>query len=89
METKELLQERQKTHGDFRLNAHVSQRLKQVIYGKGVRPDNDVFCEALDMICLKISRIASGQADYKDHWDDIAGYAKLASEACDASKRDA
>jgi len=34
------------------------------------------------MIALKLSRILSGQADFKDHWDDIAGYAKLASEVC-------
>jgi hypothetical protein len=77
-----LLVERNKTHGSFRLNATISQALKSAMYGKGVRPDNDVFCEALDMIALKLSRILSGQADYKDHWDDIAGYAKLASEAC-------
>jgi hypothetical protein len=38
--------------------------------------------EALDMIALKLSRILSGQANFKDHWDDIAGYAKLGSEAC-------
>lgn len=77
-----LLQERQKTHGDFRLNALVSQLIKDTIYGRGIRPENPVFCEAIDMIALKLSRIASGQATFKDHWDDIAGYAKLASEEC-------
>jgi hypothetical protein len=35
------------------------------------------------MIALKLSRILSGQANFKDHWNDIAGYAKLGSEACD------
>jgi len=39
---------------------------------------------ALHMIYVKIARILSGQASHRDHWDDIAGYAKLGSEACDA-----
>jgi hypothetical protein len=76
-----LLVERQSTHGDFVLNATISQKIKEAIaWGdvKGMRP---VHREALDMIALKISRICSGQADYKDHWDDLTGYAKLGSEA--------
>jgi hypothetical protein len=43
----------------------------------------DAQIEALDMIALKLSRILSGQANFKDHWDDIAGYAKLGAEACE------
>jgi hypothetical protein len=31
------------------------------------------------MIALKLSRILSGKPDEQDHWDDIAGYARLAS----------
>ena len=78
-----LLQEREKTHGSFKTNAEVSQRIK-LIYRDNlcgvVKPEH---CEALDMIALKLSRILSGQANHKDHWDDIAGYAKLATEACE------
>jgi hypothetical protein len=81
MERDPLLQERQKTHGSFEQNAKISQQLKMIysIYGY---PKSDAQREALDMIALKLSRILSGQANHKDHWDDIAGYAKLASEAC-------
>lgn len=78
MEPGELIAERNKTHGDFGTNARVSQELKQVIrhyVGDGLSP---VHQEVLDMICLKISRICSGQAGHADHWADIAGYAKLA-----------
>lgn len=86
-----LLQEREKTHGKFAENAAVTQRLKLIIRGDGPSaPINTGFDrmkmvhrEALDMIALKLSRILSGQANFKDHWDDIAGYAKLGSEACD------
>ena len=78
-----LLVERQKTHGSFETNAAISQRLKGVMYDMGTKPSNSIHCEALEMIALKLSRICSGQASFKDHWDDIAGYAKLGSEACD------
>ena len=78
-----LLVERGKTHGDFANNAAISQGLKRIIHAPAVlRNFSDVQSEALDMIALKLSRILSGQADFKDHWDDIAGYAKLVSEAC-------
>ena len=34
------------------------------------------------MIFLKLARMAQTPG-VKDHWDDIAGYAKLGAEACD------
>lgn len=36
--------------------------------------------EALKMILRKIARILSGDPDYRDSWDDIAGYALLGAE---------
>ena len=80
-----LLTEREKTHGSFARNAHYSQELKRIFTHafNGAPSMNEVHREALDMIALKLSRILSGQANFKDHWDDIAGYAKLGSEACD------
>lgn len=82
MTTEDILQERNKTHGSFVQNATVSQKLKAVVAEHAAPIESPVFRESLDMIFLKISRIASGQAHFKDHWDDIAGYAKLASAAC-------
>jgi hypothetical protein len=83
-----LLVEREKTHGSFKANADLSQAIKKIMhdpFGETRHPYvlSTVHLEALDMIALKLSRILSGQANFKDHWDDIAGYAKLASEACD------
>ena len=76
-----LLQQRQTTHGSFADNAEISQRIKDAMaLNRAHRAP--VFNEALDMIALKISRICSGHENFKDHWDDIAGYAKLAAEAC-------
>jgi Domain of unknown function (DUF6378) len=78
-----LLYERHKTHGSFSENAAASQHIKRHFHAAPCWNElHDVHKEALHMIALKLSRILSGQADYNDHWDDIAGYAKLASSAC-------
>lgn len=78
--TEAILKERGKTHGDFADNAKVSQELKFIIRTNlGVSELTYVQREALDMICLKVSRILSNP-NVKDHWDDIAGYATLASK---------
>lgn len=83
MEREPLLQERQKTHGSFKTNAQISQTLKATFTYHGKSELKVEHREALDMIALKLSRILSGQAAFKDHWDDIAGYAKLGAEACE------
>jgi len=33
--------------------------------------------EAIHMICVKLARIVCGDPNHADHWDDIAGYARL------------
>lgn len=76
-----LIQERGQTHGDYSQVARIAQRLKQVIDAEQVEL-SDEHRESLDLIFTKIARIASGNADFADHWDDISGYAKLASERC-------
>jgi len=80
METKDLLAERGKTHGDFSLHAQITQELKEVMNEHGVQKLSHVQREALEMIQHKIGRILAGNPDHKDHWDDIAGYAKLVSD---------
>ena len=79
--TQDLISERHATHGNFADNARISQNLKAMLHGEdawnGLEPHQQ---EALDMICTKISRIMSGRHSYLDHWDDVAGYARLGSE---------
>jgi hypothetical protein len=70
----EILNEREKTHGDFEDVARVSQEIKDCF----VRPDTSTSQdEALDMIANKIARICCGNPNEVDHWRDIAGYATL------------
>lgn len=83
METVALLQERGKSHGNFTDNARICQKLKWVLREeRAYEKLNPVQSEAVDMILHKISRAIAGKADFQDHWDDIAGYAKLVSDRC-------
>ena len=81
-EREPILQEREKTHGSFFQNAEISQKLLGVLKDYHLQNFCPVQRQAMDMICLKIAR-AMSNPKHKDHWDDIAGYAKLGSEACD------
>ena len=79
--TDELLTQRGKTHGDFAVHAMVTQALKRVIQ---TAPNwarlSDMQKESLEMNAHKIGRILAGDPDHPDHWDDIAGYARLISQ---------
>lgn len=76
-----LLNKREVTHGNFRLNAEVSQSLKTAVRNvlnkneKNLPPHQ---LECLDLIFTKIGRIIAGDSTHADHWEDIKGYADLA-----------
>lgn len=81
MNTKDILNERGKTHGDFTDNARVSQELKDVLKAHPrYHALTAVQAESLDMICHKIARIIAGNPNFEDHWADLAGYATLVIE---------
>lgn len=77
-----LLVEREKTHGNFRLVAKIAQDIKDSMHWSPADLPK-AQREALDLIATKIARIMCGNNKDKDHWADIAGYAKLGEEACD------
>lgn len=72
-----LLNEREKTHGDYTDVARVSQALKFALAYGPTDELPDVHRESLDLICTKIARIVCGDHNEPDHWTDIMGYAKL------------
>lgn len=78
MSIESLLEERGKTHGDFRHQATWAQNMKRAMRCPDGW-DNLAPCqrEALDMIAQKISRALHGNPTEVDHWRDIAGYAQL------------
>jgi hypothetical protein len=81
----ELLEERGSVHGDFAELSGVSQAIKAIAREKITDP---VLLEALDLISTKIARIIAGDHTLHDHWDDIAGYATLASRQLKEDKND-
>jgi hypothetical protein len=81
--TQELLNKRAKTHGDYGDHARLTQALKSKMSDEpGWARLDDCQAEALHMIAHKIGRILAGNPSFKDHWDDIAGYAKLVADRC-------
>ena len=78
MNINKLLNEREKTHGKFSDGASVSQMLKQVAR---TAPNwdkmNESQRESFDMQASKWGRILTGDHNFADHWDDLAGYATL------------
>lgn len=76
-----ILEERNKTNGNFLEQSACSQELLKII--ANYSEVNEIFeltpfmLESIIMICHKLSRIAVGDPRVEDHWDDIAGYATL------------
>lgn len=74
----DILDEREKTHGDYYRVAMMAQELKDVMRrGKNWKTLDDTQRETLEMIASKIGRILSGNPHEVDHWRDIVGYAAL------------
>lgn len=81
MNSRDIIAARTTTHGDYTDHARVAQELKQIMEcEKGWRKLNFCQREALAMFAHKIARILVGNPHFKDHWDDIAGYATLVSD---------
>jgi len=86
MEIQDTLRERQDEYGDFRTSAKISQHLKSAIRSHGENL-NATQVEAMSAIMVKISRLLNGDANSKDGWRDIAGYAMLAHEEIVANEQ--
>lgn len=74
------LVERNAKYGAFLDQSQVSMELKELLHKHLLEHDAELASdqlEALEMICMKISRIIVGDPDYVDNWHDIAGYALL------------
>lgn len=76
-----ILAERGRTHGDYRDHAAVTQAIKDIYRGhQGWARLTACQRETLDMHAHKVGRILAGDPSHQDHWDDIAGYARLVSQ---------
>lgn len=77
----EILAERGKTHGDYIMVAKVFKDLIDAWTWGPSELSSEQFT-SLQMISMKMARIVCGDPSVRDHWDDIAGYAKLAADRC-------
>lgn len=71
-----VIDEREKTHGDYERVARLSQNLKTLIRSEPHQLTHRQL-ESLEMICVKIARIVCGNPNEPDHWIDVQGYAEL------------
>lgn len=77
----QILAERAKTHGDYTEHAECTQDIMKTLmshrrWGE-LSADQK---ETLHMIAHKMGRVVTGNPNVADHWDDIAGYAKLSGD---------
>lgn len=84
----EITKKRSSVYGPFLHNAIVAQAIKNALRGIP-DPDNEGILydhlpadirEGLELMALKMSRIVTGDPEYLDNWDDIAGYAKCVGD---------
>jgi len=77
----ETLAARRAVHGDFTDHAAITQALKDIARSSPSWPSmSPVARESIEMILHKVGRACSGDPTYRDHWHDIAGYARLVEE---------
>lgn len=83
MSTDALIEERGETHGSWERQARLAQTLKGCITmtQEPIRTLSKGQREAIDMICVKLSRIVVGNPNEADHWRDIQGYARLGEKS--------
>lgn len=78
MNVEKTLEERGNRYGTFVDNAETIQKCLEILMeGKSAHKLWNTHREAIHMIVHKLARIVNGDADYKDSWVDIAGYATL------------
>lgn len=82
-----LLQDRRKTHGEYRDQAPIVEYIIESMRGSpnwGYLPATHRV--AIYLIALKLGRVGTGNFNEADHWADIAGYAKLVENEIVAAK---
>jgi hypothetical protein len=80
--TQDILHERARTHGDYAAMAKTFDFwARTAINRAGIDKMNAGQKFAFMMVMVKLARIANGDPDYVDHWDDVAGYARLGRDS--------
>ena len=87
--TRDVLQNRARTHGNFADHAKCTQSLKSAAAAfPNWNKLSPAQRESLEMIFHKVGRIMAGDPDFHDHWLDIAGYAQLVADELEENPHD-
>ena len=83
-----LLNDREATHGDYGVNAAMSQSIKAALFASPeyLTKLTAEQRESAELIATKFGRIIAGDPNNAEHWEDIAGYATLIAERLRAAK---
>lgn len=81
----QVLQEREKTHGNFLMVAKVAQDIKNALRW-APKEQPVVVVEASELISTKLARAIIGNCLEPEHWLDIQGYAGLVLEYIEFQK---
>jgi Domain of unknown function (DUF6378) len=77
----QLVKDREKTHGNYQTQSALAQKFKKAFRSTpNWEKLNEQQAEALEAMAVKLARILAGDANYKDHWMDLQGYAFLGSD---------
>lgn len=81
-----ILEEREKTHGDFSKVARLAQYFKGMAHAVNGNKTtfsklSEIELESTDLIFTKLARILEGNPHNPEHWIDIKGYAELVLES--------
>lgn len=81
VDTEKLLEERGRSHGEYSEHAAATQGIMDVLMSHRNWPHlPPMIRESLHMFAHKMGRVVTGDPCHPDHYDDIAGYAKLISQ---------
>lgn len=84
MDAQQLTKARKSTHGDWKAQSELADRLIHTTTSSINWHDMEPYQRiALVMILTKISRICTGDPNEPDHWDDMGGYARLGKQGHD------
>lgn len=85
---KEVLNQRQKTHGEFSEVSKTYSDFIKILERTGFFDKcEDYHRLAIDVIFQKLARILNGDMNFYDHWVDICGYSELVKKELDKNKK--
>ena len=78
IETRELLDEREKICGDYADHAHtLISVMEHLMIAPGWDKLSSCMKETIYMTIFKYARILNGDPNFLDHWQDVVGYNQL------------